>query len=635
MLQSIRERAQGVVAWFIVVLISVPFALWGIQEYLGVGTETVVASVNDQEITEREFEKGYRDFRQSLRERLGKNYRPELLDEKELRQQVLEAMIRNSLVMQAADDLGLAASDEMVISTIRAIPAFQVAGVFNQDAYDRGVRLQGVNSAGFEAQIRSALVSEQLSKAIRESEFSTASEFEQLIRLRQQRRELGYLIVPASSYLDQVSISDDETKAHYEANKNSYLAPERVRIEYLDLDIDNIAKTLTADEQTLQGYYEQHKDEFVAAEQRRASHILFAVEEGAAESDVEAVREKALLTIARIKGGEDFAAVAKEVSEDPGSADQGGDLGFFEKGIMDPVFEEEAFALELDQVSELIRSSFGFHVIKLTGIRNAEASYEEMRDKVKTAYLRNEAERLFYEYAERMSDLAYEDPQSLEPAAEALGMKISKSDWFTRDGGEGVLAAPKVLGAAFSDEVLIQGMNSEALELAAEHMLVLRVINHEESSIRPYEAVEADIRQSLKADKAFELSRKKAGELVAELQAGAGLVAVAEREGLSQQLKGYIDRDNQEVPRELVEYLFSMPKPESGKASFGEVGFNGDMAVMALYGVKEGTLEQANELGGEAAITSALQRSRGEGYYQKFVQNLRNTGDISIIKKEE
>ncbi len=259
------------------------------------------------------------------------------------------------------------------------------------------------------------------------------------------------------------------------------MAPERVKVLYLELDLENIASTLEADEEAMLEYYDQHKSDYITEEQRSARHILIAVDatnDEAAESSARALADTALV---RINGGEDFSAVAKELSQDPGTSDMGGDLGYFGKGEMDDAFDAAAFAMNEGAISEPVRTEFGFHIIQLTGIRPKQGkSFDEARDEVKVAHLKDQAERLFYEYAEKMNDQAYEDPDSLEPAAAVLNLEVSESGWFTRDGGEGIASSLKVASAAFSDDVLSGGHNSEVIELGAEHMVVLRILEHEE-----------------------------------------------------------------------------------------------------------------------------------------------------------
>jgi peptidyl-prolyl cis-trans isomerase D len=637
MLQQIRERAQGWIAWFIVILISIPFALWGIQEYLGVGSERAVATVNGQEITEREFERGYREFRQRLRQQLGANYRPELFDEARLREEVLNSMIRNQLILQSAADMGLSAGDDLVRAMIVSIPAFSIAGRFDQQAYERGVRSRGLTPAGFEDQMRRALVSEQLSKAIVASEFTTDEELKQQIALTRQQRELQYVKVESKPFLAGAEVSENEIRDYYASNQDRFIAPERVKVEYLDLQIDNISKTLTADEESLLGFYEQQKHEYITPEQRRASHILITVEEGADAQAADAARQAADAALERIRAGEDFAVVAREVSQDPGSSDQGGDLGFFEKGVMDQAFEDAVFGMQTDDVSEPVRSSFGFHVIKLTAIRPAQGkSYEEAKEEIRQAFLKSEAERLFYEYAERLSDLAYEDPDSLQPAAEALGMTTLTSDWLGREGGAADLfAAPKVVGAAFSDDVLIEGHNSEAIEIGPERMVVLRVIEHEEAAVRPFDDVQAEIEEKLKLEKAGEMARKRGEELLGRLKQGESLQSLADADALTVVSSGLVSRNDRVLPPALLQRLFKMPRPTGDDSQYdGTVLANGDYAIIALGAVKDGVLGQ-DDKENENALKNLQERSRGTAYFNHFIENQRKNAEIVITRQEQ
>jgi len=632
MLQSIRERAQGVVAWFIVILISIPFALFGINSYLGGGSEPVAATVNGQEITQNEFEKGYRDFRQSLRQRLGENYRPEMIDEPKLREEVLQLMIRNNLLTQKSESMGLRVSDELVRQVIASIPGFQVGGSFNQDAYERGVRMQGLTPAGFEEQMRRGMVSEQLSKAVTISEFTTRSELESLVRLRMQQRTFSHLVIPAVRLLEGIEVPEQAIEAEYEANPDRFMAPERVRIEYLDLDLNSIAATLDADEETLRAYYNEHEDQYKTREQRRASHILIPVDEGSPEADVEQARAQIEDALQRVRGGEPFAEVAKELSQDPGSAEEGGDLGFFESGIMDPAFEEAVFGLAVGEISEPVRTPFGFHIIKLTEVREPVGkSFQEARQDVEQAYLKGEAGRLFYEYAEQLANISYEEPGSLQPAAEALGLEVKTSDWITRQGGQGILASPKVVGAAFSEDVMIAGNNSEAIELDPEHVMVLRVVDHEERTIRPLDAVREQIRDRLRAERAVEKARERGEALVTRLEEGQELDALARELGLEVVAEKRVGRDEREYPADLIEHLFTMPKPVDDAKSYSYLAMaSGDLAIVSLSEVVDGTMEDANEVGGEAALTDAMLRSRGKSYFQHLQANLHSQAEIEI-----
>ncbi|MES9904168.1 MAG: peptidylprolyl isomerase, partial [Sedimenticola sp.] len=371
-------------------------------------------------------------------------------------------------------------------------------------------------------------------------------------------------------------------------------------------------------------------------EQRSARHILFTVDgvDEAAESSAKTLAEAAL---ARVNGGEEFAAVAKELSQDPGTSDLGGDLGYFGRGEMDDAFDAVVFAMNEGEISQPVRSEFGFHIVQLTSIRPQQGkSFEEARDLVRGAYLKEQAERLFYEYAEQMNDLAYEDPDSLEPAAGVLNIEIKESGWFTRDGGEGIAASLKAVTAAFSDDVLSGGHNSEAIELGAEHMVVLRVLDHEESAVRAFDDAVTEITSKLKSDGATGKAGEQAKSLVARLKEGSSMETLATESGLPLERKGLVGRDSRDLPVGLAAQLFVMPRPQEGNASYGQTQLTGgNFAVMALTQVIDGNSEDLKEIGGEAAARSALQRSLGRNYFQKLVENLHAVADIQIVKRGE
>ncbi len=637
MLQAIREKATGWIAWIIVILISIPFALFGINSYLGGGGASIVASVNDRDIDEREFERNYRDFRQNLRQRLGKDYRPELIDEALLRKEVLDSMIRNELVLETSLEMGLYAGDQQVKASILTLPGFMVDGKFSNQAYERAVQSQGLTPAGFEAQIRRAIMSQQLSDMVTTSEIATQREINELVKLRMQKREMAYLTVPAAAYADQVLVSDEEVKRYYDTHQSEFMAPEQVQVEYIDLDLSHIASTLTIDDADVEAYYEQNKNSYLTREQRRASHILIAVDEDADEVAIEKARAKAAAAWDRINSGEAFAAVAKDLSDDPASAEAGGDLDYFERGIMDAAFDDVVFEQAEGDVSDPVRTEFGFHLIKLTAIRAPEGKrYEDAKEDIREDYLASEAERQFYDLADQLANLAYEQPDSLEPAAEALGLEIETSSWIPRDGGEGLFASPKIRAAAFSEDVLNDGRNSEAIELGPEHNLVLRVKEHEEAAVRSYDSVSTSIANRLKLEKQAELAKAQGQELKTRLMAGGDIDAIAQEQGLVLSERKSLERDTQGIPAQILRPLFRMPRPSGEQPTYsGAELFGGDFAVMALYRVEDGKLDDIAELGGSEMLESVMERSRSRTYYNHLVDNLRSAAEITIVKQEE
>ncbi len=634
MLQTIHDRAQGWIAWFIVILITIPFALWGIQEYLGVNSEPEVASVNGTKITERAFDQRFRDFRNRLRNQLGANFRPELFDDAKLREEVLNTMVKEEVLRQTSDRLGLRAGDAMVRDVIADIPAFKVGDGFNQLAYEQGLRNQGMTPAGFEEKVRDDLVQRQLSQAVIGSEPVSDADLAAYVRLNDQQRDLSWVVIPAADFVSEVVLADGAAKAQYDAHTSEYMAPEEVKLQYLELDVDRIAATLPADDATLRAYYDEHIDNYQAAEQRRASHILVAVASGADQAALDAARAKAEEALQKVRSGVPFAEVAKSVSEDPGSAEQGGDLGFFEKGVMEPAFDEAVFAMQPGAVSDLIQTRFGFHIIQLNDIRPAAGKpFEEVLADVRKAYLKSEAERLYYDYADRLGTISYEQPGSLAPAAENLGLEVQESDWIPRTGATGIFANPKVQRAAFSDEVLGQRVNSELIELANDHAVVLRVMDHKDAAVKPFDEVQPQIEEQLKREKAAELAKARAAEWVEKLNGGAALADLAAEKGRTVEQKEAVKRNAGDVPRDVLQRAFRLERPADGGASRGDVAMSsGDMAVVVVTKVVDGSVEGMKE-DEKKRLRFSLSRAKGQAIFDHMVDELKGAASIKLSER--
>lgn len=636
MLQAIRERAQGWIAWVIVILISIPFALWGIQSYLGGGTEPIVASVNGEDITERELNRRFQDFRNELRERLGGAYRPELFDDAKLRQETLEEMIRNNLILHASVDMGLRAGDEQVRATILAVPAFRRDGKFDKEAYERALSYQGLSPDQFERRVRGTLMTSQLVQVVGSSEITTDKELRDAVRLRRQQRRISFFNVPQQRFQSQDPIGDVEVEAYYQAHQDVFRSPEQVKLEYLVLDQKGIGSAIEPDAEALQQLYQSRLDSYRSAEQRRARHILITLATDEDQAREAEVRDKIAAIRERVAAGEEFAALAKELSEDPGSSGQGGDLGLFERGVMDPAFENAAFALELGELSEPVRSAFGYHLIEVTEIQAESVKpLEEVREELVAALVSDEAEHRYFGLAERMGNLAYESPDSLIPAAETLDLKVQTSDWVGRSGGEGVLSQPKVVGAAFSDDVLGQGNNSEVIEIedkGRQQAVVVRVIEHQEAAIKPLDEVRDEIVRIIRIQHAREATGQEARELADRLRGGVTMQQAAEGYDLVE--PGMVDRNATDVPAKILNEAFILPLPGAGASSFGVTELrDGSAAVVAVTEAQEGSLDDLDDQQKEME-RQALARTLARTYYDRLQDDLRRRADVQIVKQK-
>lgn len=633
MLQAIRDKAQGWIAWAIVILISIPFALWGIQEYLGVGGEPEAAVVEGVPITERMLDQRARDVRASMRASLGDAYSPELFDEVALKQQVRDAMIEEMVMANRAHGWNMQTSDLQARSFINSIPAFKREGRFDQQTYEATVRNRGMSVAGFEQDVRQDLVLSQLRSGVTDSAFVTEYALRERVRLQNQQRSLAYLRIPATQYRDRIEVSEDDLRAFYDENTALYATPERVKLNYLLLDAAGLSGFIEVTEEALESYFIDHRAEFVGREERAMRHILISTSPGADAAELAEAASRAIALRDQIAANADFAELAKANSDDPGSAQNGGDLGWVERGVMVPAFEEAAFSLSVGEVSEPVKTDFGYHLIQVTDIRGAsQAEFADVRDEVESAYRRFEAESLYFDYAERLAESAYENASSLMPAAEALGLEIQTTDWFVRDGElPGVLSSPKVKNSAFADDVLIEGHNSELIEIDSQTAVVIRIAEHEPAGTRPFDANRAAIEEDFLRRESSKLAEAEGEQLIERLKSGEeSLNAVAGARGWQSDQVDNVGMTDAALPPEVSARAFSMPAPTGEGPRFtGVLANDGDYFVVELQRVEGGDLASLDE-----AERDALQR-RLEGQIASeqlgyFNSSLRSDAKIEL-----
>jgi peptidyl-prolyl cis-trans isomerase D len=637
MLQAIRDKAQGWIAWTIVILISIPFALWGIQEYLGVGGEVEVAKVEGEAITERMLDQRVRDFREAMRNQMGDAYRPELFEDAATRRQVLDAIIEERVMLGKAQDWNLQTSDAQARGFIGTIPGFQRDGRFDPQIYDAAIRNRGLSAAGFEQMVRQDMMLDQLRDGVRDSAFVTERELSDRIRLRDEKRSISYLRIPANQGRDTVAVTDDALRAFYDENLAFYATPERVRLSYLAIDAATLGELVEVTEEALLDYFDGHRAEFVGREERAMRHILVATPPGADEAALAEAMAKISALRDQLVAGADFAELATANSDDPGSAASGGDLGCVERGIMVPEFEEAAFALERDAISQAIKTDFGYHLIQVTDIRGGtDAEFDDVRDQVEAAYRRFEAENLYFDYAERMAEQAYENAASLTPAAETLGLQVQTTDWITRDASlPPPLDNPKVINAAFSNEVLTEGHNSELIEAGQQRAVVVRMAEHEPAGYKPFEGNREQIEQDFIQQEASRLAETRGRELLAQLRAGTTtLQRLATDNGWELERADAVGRNDFGVDGAVREQVFSMPPAADGSEVFaGIVDAAGNYVLVAVSDVQGGVLADL-EPAQQQAIGARVARQLGNEQLRNFTESLKGDADIKLMLSE-
>lgn len=636
MLQTIRDRAQGWLAWIIVGLLIIPFALWGIQEYLGNDAEVSVARVDGTDISQREFQNAYEQQRERVRAMLGADAKS--LDEAKIKQGVLDGLIRNEVLRQATDTLALRVGNAQLAREIQSIPDFQKDGQFSKQQFTELLRRQGLNAERFEALVKASLLSDQLNAAVTGTAITTRHELDEAIRLKNQQREIGYFIVPWQNFKQDVKVDDAAIVRHYEQNRERFVTPEQVSIEYLELSAQDLAKGIQPDEQALRKLYEELRANFSVGEQRRVSHILFTLPPNADDKTITAAKDKAEGALKRLRAGEPFAKLAKEYSQDMATAQKGGDLGFVEPGMLDPLVEAALSAVKPGEPGELVQGSSGFHIVKVTELKPARVkTFDEVRAELEAEYRQRTAQQQFFEKAEPLANLVYENPDTLEIAARELGLKIRRSDLFSRAGDSGISADPKVVGAAFSADVLERGYNSEPIEIGANHLVVLRVKEHKPAAPRALADVKQEIGEELRTQAAQDRARALGETLQKRLSEGADPQALAKEHALQWVKTDFIGRaDNAVAEPAVVDVAFALGKPQGAAAKTvpvvgGKRLASGDYAVIAVFGVKDGS-PAALESSARLALQRQLQRGRADSEYQGFIDKLKSQTKIVVYQ---
>lgn len=621
-------------AIFILLLLAIPFAFVGVNSYFQTGDENLVARVNDQEITFNDFNQSFLAYRRQMQSRLGAAYDPSDYDNPIARREHLDSIIDETLLANAADQMGLDVDDELLAEQIRSFPAFQVDGVFNLEVYQARLLAQGLSAEQFEADLRNSIILSQLPVSLRDSSFATDSELDEYVALQNQTRSFRAVVVPADVTAVEADFTQEEIEAYYTANSADFRTEETVLIEYLELSADTMTAGAEPDEDYLRERFEQQKGRFLSPEQRLVSHILIEVTGDADEATRETARQEAEDLAERARAGEAFDALATEFSDDAGSAPVGGDLGWVEPGVMVEAFENAMYELTMEQpISDPVQTGFGWHVIQLRDIRESEGmSFEEARQTLLDEYFEEEAERQFLDLADRMVDIVYEDPTTLESAALDMGLEVQTAGPFTRAGGEGVGANPDVVAAAFGDLVLLQGSVSDPVDLGPNHMIMLRVREHSPVEIRPLGEVETEIIAALTAERADRAAQAAAETMRKQWQTGTFLDDLATEAGLEVVNVEAAPRRHQQPDPQVVTNVFKLPVPAEGETIDAVVRAADGHALVILEAVTPGSLTEGAVLAANQ-YRRILANANASSEAWALVRQLREQADIQVFEE--
>jgi len=520
MLEAIRAHTQGWLAKLILAFITVPFALWGIDSYLHqAGSNVAVAKVDGDSISVQQYGIALQNFRSQLQAE-GK-VDAAMLDSPIVKESVLNRLINDKLVNREITNAGFMVSNDQLSKYIISMPEFQEKGKFSQDLYDKLLTENKMTASQFESNMRKDMLIEQAKGGFAALSYVPASLEQQTLKIENQTREVSVVEIKAADFLPQTKVEESEVKAYFDKHKDKFRVPEQVKIQFVLMSANTLIASMKVTDEEVSKYYTENIAKYQGDEQRRASHILIGFGVNATAEAKVAAKQKAMEVLAEVKKHpNDFEQLAKKYSQDPGSASKGGDLGSFGHGMMVKPFEDAVFAMKPGEISDIVESEFGYHIIKLVEITGAAQSFDEAKGQIKADLLYEKALSKFSEQAENFNNMVYEQSDSLKPAADAFGLQLQTSEWMSRADGDKFFKTSKVMDKVFTDDVLKDHRNTDAIEISPNNLMAARVVDYKPEAPRSYDEVKAGIQDYLKLEQAIKLAQKKGEDALESLRKG-------------------------------------------------------------------------------------------------------------------
>ncbi|SHG61253.1 peptidyl-prolyl cis-trans isomerase D [Marisediminitalea aggregata] len=626
MLERIREGSQGPWAMAIIVLIVLSFVFAGVSSYVSSSGVTAAAEVNGEEISQQDVERAYQSQRARLEAQFGESIGALFSDENYLRDfrlNVLDRLIADTLVLQKAEELGLRVSDKQIREAIVQMPEFQTAGTFDNERYLMLLRQNGFQPASFSNYMRQQMTREQLARAVSASDFALPAEVTLANALQQQTRNAEYLIVDSAPFASEVELSDEEVNTFYEANLAQFDTQEKVNIAYVVLSVDDLKGDVTVSDEEVEQYYTENNLLYKTAEERRVSHIIieFGDDEAAAKAKAEAL-------VAELANGADFATLAQENSDDTFTAENGGDLDFITAGMMDEAFDDAAFSLaQVGDVSDVVETEFGYHIIKLTDIKPEEVTpLAEVSEEIRNQLATDKATDRFYSLQNDMANLAFEVPDTLEDVAGVANKPVKETGLVSAQLVPAPLNVPAVTSRVFDPAFIEEGLNSDLIELDDDTIAFVRIAEHEPQRTQSLDEVRTRILAQLRAEKAQQAAADWATNVVEQIKAGETPSLELGDVTLSWESKEALTRTSGELPRALVETLFTLGNAAPDNIDIAELG-SGDVGIVKVTGINQ---PEALSEEDSAALAQQIATASAQTGYQAFIDSLRNAADVKI-----
>ena len=629
MLQKIRNTVTGWLAVVIATLLIIPFAFWGINSYFGQGSAPVVVKINDKEINLQQYQRAFANYKQQMQAYLGQNLG--LINDEALKKLTIDKLIESELLNQTTKTATLQISDDNVRNTIKNVDAFQGEKGFDKSFYELGIQRLGMPPRAYEEQLRKDMASEQLQSAIIESSFAFTEEAELLVHLENQKRDFYYSLLAVDDLKDSIEVTEEEINEYYSKHKQNYTEPEQVKIAYIELSLEELAEEVVVTDEELQDFYASNKQEYDVVDQRKFNQILVKTSDNTTETEIDEAKAKAEAIKELLGTGKTFKEIAEEQEPNAAPKLQISEYGFTNKGVMPAEVDTVMFGMKEGEISDIIKSKEGFHIVEVVSTRGGEENtFENTKSKVKNDYQLVQAEDRFFDLADQLATLAFEHFDTLEIASEAIDIPVQESDFFTQEGDDqGITSNKKIISSSFSDDILHKQQNSELIELSDNHLAVIRVVEHKPSTVKPIEAIKDQIISDIRFLEASRQQKELGKKILGQLNADTKYDQIEMERDIKWEYAESITRKDVSIRRAILRTAFRMGRPQENEQLYAGTSLGtGDYVVIVLDKVEDPDSVDEKEI--ENAKIK-IQNLRASSDWNGFTEELENQANIVIF----